>query len=450
MKHLTLLLGFVCFSLQICFSQDSLTLEQKLYGLSTLWQEANYNFAYFDQVQNINWDTEYQNTISKVIQTKTTEDYYIVLQQFLAKLQDGHTQVYFPESIEKAFSNLPVRVEIENGEYYIINTAHKLKSKLPIGAKIKSIHDLPIEQFVLENVKPQLASSTEQGYKKLIEDFLFYGKRGEDVKISYQFEGKEKTVNVRREYEKYGSFVHSVQKDITENFVFKKVKSLSIVELNSFESDDIIQKFVNKIDDINQTKGLIIDLRENIGGKSIVGLNIAHHIIKGDYIEPMPWKSKHHVASHKAWGNSGLQLVGYNKVDEYKKFGDLNAWLSINPDPVLMKRGRKIVQVPIVVLISENTASSAENFLVYLQQQNSIQLVGTPTFGSTGQPIYFELPQGGIARITAKRNFYPNGEEFVGKGIQPTIFVQNSVRDLLQEKDVQFAKAVELLEKEAK
>lgn len=82
MKHLTLFIGFVCFSFQICFSQDSLTLEQKLYGLSTLWQEANYNFAYFDQVNQLDWNKEYQNTISNVIQTKSTEEYYKVLQQF--------------------------------------------------------------------------------------------------------------------------------------------------------------------------------------------------------------------------------------------------------------------------------------------------------------------------------------------------------------------------------
>lgn len=445
MKHLTLFIGFVCFSFQICFSQDSLTLEQKLYGLSTLWQEANYNFAYFDQVNQLDWNKEYQNTISNVIQTKSTEEYYKVLQQFLAKLNDGHTQVYFPEYIEKTFSSLPVLVELENDRYFIVNIAQKLKHKLPLGAEILAINHQPIHKYVKQFVLPQLSSSTVQGYKKLIEDYLFYGRAGENLAITYMFNEKRKTISINRNMNQYGQFVNQVQLAKNESFTFKKMNSYALVELNSFESGDIIDKFVAKIDQINQTEGLIIDLRENVGGQSIIGLNIAHHIIKGDYIVRMPWKSKHHVASHKAWGNSGLQLVGYNQVEEYKQFGDLNAWLKVNPDPVLLKRGRKLVEVPIIVLISENTASSAENFLVYLTQQKSIQFVGTKTFGSTGQPIYFELPMGGIARITAKRNYFPNGDEFVGKGIEPHIFVKNTVQDLLNQEDKQLEKAIELL-----
>jgi len=36
-------------------NEINLTTEEKLYGLSKLWKESSYNFAFFDQVPNLNW-----------------------------------------------------------------------------------------------------------------------------------------------------------------------------------------------------------------------------------------------------------------------------------------------------------------------------------------------------------------------------------------------------------
>ena len=46
--------------------------EDKLYGLSLFWKEASYNFAYFDQVPKLDFDSAYREYIPKVLATKTT------------------------------------------------------------------------------------------------------------------------------------------------------------------------------------------------------------------------------------------------------------------------------------------------------------------------------------------------------------------------------------------
>ena len=38
-------------------SENSLLKEDKLFGLSKLWMEASYNFAFFHQVPDLNWDS---------------------------------------------------------------------------------------------------------------------------------------------------------------------------------------------------------------------------------------------------------------------------------------------------------------------------------------------------------------------------------------------------------
>ena len=67
---------------------------EKVAGLSKLWSEARYNFVFFDQVPDLDWDQLYLEYLPKVTNTKSTLEYYKVLQAFYAQLQDGHTGVW--------------------------------------------------------------------------------------------------------------------------------------------------------------------------------------------------------------------------------------------------------------------------------------------------------------------------------------------------------------------
>ena len=51
---------------------DDLPDVEKLYGLSLFWQEANYNFAFFDQVPDLDWDAAYREFIPRVLSTHST------------------------------------------------------------------------------------------------------------------------------------------------------------------------------------------------------------------------------------------------------------------------------------------------------------------------------------------------------------------------------------------
>jgi C-terminal processing protease CtpA/Prc len=72
-------------------------------------------------------------------------------------------------------------------------------------------------------------------------------------------------------------------------------------------------------------------------------------------------------------------------------------------------------------------------------------LIGEPSGGSTGNPLQFELPGGGKARICAKRDTYPDGRSFVGKGIAPDILVAPTVADVRSGRDPVLERALETL-----
>jgi hypothetical protein len=56
----------VIFTCATTFAQDhniKLSVAEKVYGLSLFWKEVSYNFAYFDQVPDLDWDSAYQEFI---------------------------------------------------------------------------------------------------------------------------------------------------------------------------------------------------------------------------------------------------------------------------------------------------------------------------------------------------------------------------------------------------
>jgi C-terminal processing protease CtpA/Prc len=73
------------------------------------------------------------------------------------------------------------------------------------------------------------------------------------------------------------------------------------------------------------------------------------------------------------------------------------------------------------------------------------KIVGEASGGSTGQPLFFELPGGGNARVCTKRDTYPDGTEWVGNGIAPDILVRPTVADIRAGRDTVLERALELL-----
>ncbi|GAF84236.1 unnamed protein product, partial [marine sediment metagenome] len=119
-------------------------------------------------------------------------------------------------------------------------------------------------------------------------------------------------------------------------------------------------------------------------------------------------------------------------------------WHEGDPDIIKPQEGNKI-KVPIIVLIGHGTGSAAEDFLIALDSIKRATFVGQKTNGSTGQPLIFNLPGGGSARVCTKKDTYPDGREFVGYGISPHEYIEPSIEDILKDRDVVLEKGVGVL-----
>lgn len=110
------------------------------------------------------------------------------------------------------------------------------------------------------------------------------------------------------------------------------------------------------------------------------------------------------------------------------------------------------VDMPMAVLINENTASAAELFASALRDYNKATLVGMKTYGKgCGQNPFF-LSNGGVIYITTFFYNPPYGENYDGVGVYPDIEVEiaDEYKNALfppYEADTQLKAAIEALTK---
>ncbi len=83
-----------------------------------------------------------------------------------------------------------------------------------------------------------------------------------------------------------------------------------------------------------------------------------------------------------------------------------------------------IVDLPMVVLINEGSASGSEIMAGALQDHKRAIILGTKSFGKGSVQTVIPLSDGSALRLTTSKYFTPSGKQIHGKGIIPDIVVE--------------------------
>lgn len=450
-----ILLFLILFISKFSFGQipNTLSSADKIFGLSKFWQEVNYNFIYLEKVDRKMWDNKYKELISTIPNTKNDYEYYRELQKFCALLNDGHTNVFFPKGIEQMntmFGDYRIFIENIDEKAIIVRTNLSKKDEIPLGSEIIEVNNKKTLQYITENVKPYLASSTE--YVKNNESFssLLKGLDGETFKIKIKKPNNdisEFTLTHKRTEEKEVNPDFDPQRNLLD---FKWINDeVAYVALNSFADKKIDSLFTNKLPELYKAKSLIIDIRNNGGGSTNIGFDILKYLTNDKKLYGSKSSSRLHIPTFKAWGKYVEAKDSLKDEWSKKTYSNYNDkyYYDFEYEPTKIKLNAKRIVIPTVILIGNNTASAAEDFLIYADKQKHMTKIGTNTFGSTGEPFSFSLPGGGSARICTKKDTYPDGREFVGYGIKPDIEIKPSLVDYLKKNDIVLEKAIEYFQK---
>lgn len=437
---LTLLTGPL--AAQVASTPQPLGDAEKLYGLSLLWQETNYNFAYFDKVPHLDWDSVYRATMPRVLATRTTYDYYRELQRFLALLGDGHTGVNFPRGLTDEFNRRDTYPWVLTGEVdgrvLVRSVGTSLAEQIPVHSEIITIDGRPAPEVAMERHAPFIEASTDHIRQTVAISRALNGPAGEPVRIGYLTPaGDRRELTLARDRRTREDTWHPDPNVQLPMFEFRWLPGeVAYVAVNTMNDTMPARNFEDSLPALRRAKGLILDLRRNGGGSSSVGWRIASWLTD-DSLATSRWRTREHRAAMKAWGRGG--------IERHAVYGAMNAWYDGGLHGMIAPAEGQRVTVPTVVLQEYQTGSAAEDFLIAIDQVPHITTVGRRTNGSTGQPLFLDLPGGGSARIVTKRDTYPDGREFVGVGVIPDIEVANTVEDVRNGTDRQLERALEVV-----
>jgi len=401
--------------------RESLDEAERVAGLSLFWSEARHAFAHFDHVPELDWNRAYRDFLPQVVAAKDTRDYYAVLMRFAALLHDGHTNVYPPEALEDRFyARPPLRTALVEGKVLVtaLRSPSLARWGLHVGDEIIAIDGEAVRDYAERHIAPTVSSSTPQDRDVRVYGYeLLMGDADVPVHLSVcDARGSAREVAVpRKGYD-----------DVVAPTAFELRKlpgGIVALTLDHFESDASVKAFEAAWPTIRHAKGLILDVRGNGGGSSNYGYEILSRLSHA----PVPTSRQ-----SAAWIDPVRRARAGVMVEWRPQPGSGELW---------RREHAEVYDGPVAVLVGPRTFSAAEDFVVSFDAMKRGILVGEATAGSTGQPLLFKLPGGGSARICVKRDSYPDGREFVGKGIAPTIEVAPTVADVRANRDATLERA---------
>lgn len=317
---------------------------------------------------------------------------------YIAGLNDPYTE-YFTKEEMKEFT------EETEGEYVGIGIYTTTDTKQNAIVVLRTIGDSPASKAglltgdIITKVDDEefTGEQLNEAVKKM------KGIAGTNVKITVVRNDKEMEFNIKRENIKISHVSSNVLND-----------NIGYIKISSFEGG-CSEEFLEKYKEIEKQniESLIIDLRFNGGGIVDEALNIAELMVPKD----------------------NILLITKDKTEE--------------EDVVIAKKDASI-NMPIVVLVNEYSASASEILAGILKEDINATLIGNTTYGKGVIQTVYPLKDGSGLKITTDEYYTPNHNKINKVGIEPTIKVEISeelrqITNLPLEQDIQLQKAIEEL-----
>lgn len=318
----------------------------------------------------------------------------------MTHLGDPHSQYFnaeetdaFDEDLSGEFIGMGAEIALNaDGKVYVFNLFEKSPAE-KVGIKNGDVI-LKVNNNSVEGLNAAQVANLIKG-----------DKIGEKVTITVLRDGVEKDfVVVRDKIE--------IQSVYTE--VFKENgKNTGYLAISAFNRNTATQ-FTDKYNELKKENidSLIIDVRDNSGGHLPVAKEIANMFLnKGDVIYRLDTK-----------GSVTLE----------------NA------------TGKRVVDLPVVVLVNGGTASAAEILTAAIKENLDADVVGEKTYGKGTVQRVHTLSTGSSIKYTINTWLTPKGNAIDKVGIEPTVKIsldENYYQNPTREGDKQLQKAIELITK---
>lgn len=306
------------------------------------------------------------------------------LSEFTRQFGDGHFSVTVPkDSVSTVYNkNAPSNVRLIelNNKIYIASVFDStLFSKNLLGKEI-----IAIDRKIIKD---------NENLSRILDR-----PKGTDVLLHYSDNNRIDSVTIK----------NNITYSIPDNFKpkhcdFYVENHLAYFRINHFE-EGVYLRILNHFEEINKSKGLIIDLRGNGGGGT--------------------------MASHR------LFSLFINKPSVYSNLLDYH---NDRESVVVIPNNKFYINIPVVILIDNHTACESEAFAEAMRYNKKTILVGKDSTSGTYASVYsLGFPSNVKLKINTidSQNILCNNKMIEGIGISPDIWVKdNNVNDLYPYQD---------------
>lgn len=226
------------------------------------------------------------------------------------------------------------------------------------------------------------------------------GKEGTKVKITVDRDGEEKEFEVERKSIK----VSEIKYEMIDN-------DIGYIDFDSF-TETAHTEFANAYSELKNkgAKKLIIDLRDNTGGYVETAESILDMFLNKGETEYITVDNKGNEVTTTAKGN-------------------------------------KVIDMPVVLLTNEYTASASEIMAGCLKDHGLVTIVGNKTYGKgVIQSVFPILDNSAYLKITTMKYMTPNKNEINKVGIEPDKVVELDEKTLDDKIDNQMEEAIKILD----
>lgn len=464
---------------------------ERVLAASRLYRAARDAYCYFEE-DGTDWDAAYEAAVREVLAAKDCRAYLRALEEFRANLKDRHYDGAIFSAGTSALTDLgvlPFYCAWMDGGYVVLRSTH---DQIAVGDVLRMIDGQDAHAWLEANIGPVVATGTPGARENMLAArFVFYYPRGKGVQCTFQNAAGE-SYSVRAKYGRNSEMTSiSAAPNVTsgmEETVLLTHDAFTVTLLpdgvvwianRSMGEYAYWDTFVGQVLPlIEDAKGVILDLRYNEGGNSLIGNRMLEAIsgreAAGDSLRTEYPLSVGLDATYAALLDGPMgdrfdaalrQIAGQEAMAElrdrgaamrngafrvtYEQYADMLALLNEAPplafDETAIAIPAGLPALPLVVLIGPNGGSAVDT-VAQAAKDMGIVTLGTRTGGATGDVYTIDLG-GGL--ITGFSSFYimntATGTPLNNHGIIADIQVDFSAEDIRDGLDTQVRAAWEML-----
>ena len=436
------------------------TPEQKVFALSKFWMEVKRNYAYLDRFGVQRWDSLYRALILPVQQTRNDVEFYRMMQRFCARLQNEQTFILhsrdFPQTAVHFEEGWMLRLTDVGGRVTVSEVSRDKAELVPPGSEVLSVDGEPVEARLV-GVMARVAASTDRVRRRMAVDELLLDLLGTPHEVCFRRpDGSDVTVRLVNGRHDPSQPVECVAlpgrswDELHEDFRLTWYPGdVACLKIGSFRPGRIFKAFHDAFPEVKaRARRLIVDLRYNDRGSNYMAAEFLSHLTRDTVLHAGVRRTRIYDASLASWGAGAMpeDTVKNARVRvAYQHYND-EAFSEPERSEYRFPQNRdEVLEVPTVILVNDATGAAAETFLAIAASQPHMTTVGTPTSGCAGTIALYELLPGLRCGICTREVRFPDGKEFVGRGIAPDIVVEDTFADFLSGRDAALEKALDLL-----